>query len=244
MTSTADVHRTTRDAIRALGFDEFSFLVHTLPVGINPDLSGHLSFAVLDEAWLQIYDANGWIHVDPVMLEAARRITPVTWTMIEVSRHWQDLPAARQALIQKAREFGYTNGAAIPLHGPAGTFCTLSVLTRRDVADFSAFWSLREHLLVALARQLQEWAVSSVYQDISPEMLTPREQQVLTACATGRDAKQIALHLGASKYTIEKHLQNIQQKLGTRNKTHSVAVAISKGLIRPNGYQTGLLPPQ
>jgi DNA-binding CsgD family transcriptional regulator len=55
--------------------------------------------------------------------------------------------------------------------------------------------------------------------------LTPREMQVLEAAATGADLHAIAVRLGISVRTIDKHLQHVYRKLGVTNRAAATAAA-------------------
>jgi ATP/maltotriose-dependent transcriptional regulator MalT len=51
------------------------------------------------------------------------------------------------------------------------------------------------------------------------DLLSPRELEVLTLAAQGRDNAAIAADLTLSVRTVERHLQNIYDKLGLRGKS-------------------------
>lgn len=61
--------------------------------------------------------------------------------------------------------------------------------------------------------------------------LTDREKAVLELAAQGLRNKQIAKILKVSRRTVEAHLWNVQQKLGTSSKVESVAKALKRGWI-------------
>lgn len=52
--------------------------------------------------------------------------------------------------------------------------------------------------------------------------LTPREQQVISALAAGKEQKQIASELGISLYTMKAHIANIYSRLGAVNAPNAV----------------------
>lgn len=62
-------------------------------------------------------------------------------------------------------------------------------------------------------------------------ILSPREKEVLTLSALGKTYAEIANMLFMSDNAVKDHLERIRRKLNTGNKTHSVAIAISLGLI-------------
>jgi two-component system response regulator NreC len=63
------------------------------------------------------------------------------------------------------------------------------------------------------------------------EELTPREQEVLTCIAEGHTNREIAETLVISVKTVDRHRENIMQKLNIHNRIELVKYAISKGLI-------------
>jgi DNA-binding NarL/FixJ family response regulator len=65
------------------------------------------------------------------------------------------------------------------------------------------------------------------------DVLTPRELEVLKLIAEARTSKQIAEELFISIKTVERHRQNILDKLGMRDRVELTRYAIRRGLIQP-----------
>jgi DNA-binding NarL/FixJ family response regulator len=61
--------------------------------------------------------------------------------------------------------------------------------------------------------------------------LTPREAEVLQLIAEGFANKQIAAELGLSVKTVEKHRQQVMQKLNIHDIAGLVRHAAAKGII-------------
>jgi LuxR family transcriptional regulator of spore coat protein len=61
--------------------------------------------------------------------------------------------------------------------------------------------------------------------------LTDRERQVLQCIAQGLSSKQCAQELGIAPRTVERHVENLRNKLNARNKPHLVAKALAAGHI-------------
>lgn len=61
--------------------------------------------------------------------------------------------------------------------------------------------------------------------------LTPREQQVIRLSAEGLTSVQIANELGMSARTANQHIDNVADKLGTRNRAHTIAEVIRNNLL-------------
>jgi two-component system NarL family response regulator len=61
--------------------------------------------------------------------------------------------------------------------------------------------------------------------------LSAREQEVLQHVARGLGNKEIAQAIGRSAETVKAHLESIFQKLGARDRTHAVTIALQRGII-------------
>ena len=68
----------------------------------------------------------------------------------------------------------------------------------------------------------------------APEMieaLTPKEIEVLGLMASGCSNKEISTALHKSEGTIKNHVSNLLAKLGVRDRTRAVLLAIEKGIL-------------
>ena len=61
--------------------------------------------------------------------------------------------------------------------------------------------------------------------------LSERELDVLGALASGLSNQQIAQKLFVSEQTVKFHLSNIYRKLGARNRTEAVRIAVASGFV-------------
>ena len=62
---------------------------------------------------------------------------------------------------------------------------------------------------------------------VAPASLTPREQQIAEAIATGRSNRDIAAQLGITEQTVKNHLTNIFGKVGVGSRLQ-LALALVK----------------
>lgn len=67
---------------------------------------------------------------------------------------------------------------------------------------------------------------------VGPEVLTPREREVLQLIAEGHTNRQIAAILDISVKTVEKHRSNLMDKLDIRDVASLVRFAIAHGIIQ------------
>jgi DNA-binding NarL/FixJ family response regulator len=74
-----------------------------------------------------------------------------------------------------------------------------------------------------VAAQLAEYA--------GEDGLTPRELDVLRLVAGGNRNRDIAERLFISEETVKVHLKHVMDKLGARDRTQAVAIAVRRGMI-------------
>ena len=63
--------------------------------------------------------------------------------------------------------------------------------------------------------------------------LTPRELEVLKLIAEAHTSDQIALELGITRRTVDRHRENLLAKLGMRDRVELTRYAIRRGLVEP-----------
>ncbi len=68
---------------------------------------------------------------------------------------------------------------------------------------------------------------------VREDPLTPREREVLKLIAESRSTKQIAAALVISEKTVERHRENMLDKLGMHDRVELTRYAIRSGLIEP-----------
>lgn len=80
------------------------------------------------------------------------------------------------------------------------------------------------------------WILPEVAQALArhagQEMLTEREVDVLQRVASGLSNREVAQTLSLTEDAIKARLKGIMAKLGARDRTHAVTIALQRGLIR------------
>ena len=85
----------------------------------------------------------------------------------------------------------------------------------------------------AAGRRVIPPIVASRLAEFTPHVeLTARELGVLQLVADGLRNKEIARVIGRSNETVKDHMQSILQKLGARDRTQAVTLALQRGIIR------------
>ena len=62
--------------------------------------------------------------------------------------------------------------------------------------------------------------------------LTRRQREILQLIADGESTTVAARELGLSEETVKTHTKNVLARLGARNRTHAVAIALRESLIQ------------
>jgi DNA-binding NarL/FixJ family response regulator len=74
-------------------------------------------------------------------------------------------------------------------------------------------------------------SVSLTGADEPGEELSPREREVLILAGQGLPASEVASLLSITERTVAAHLTSIYGKLGARNKTEAILLALKKGIV-------------
>ena len=126
-----------------------------------------------------------------------------------------------------ARQYDMVECTLLPIShdgklvGVAG-FCGAATL---DLRQESAL----QLLVYALFAQVRTFRNIGVVTQADP--LTPREKEVIALSADGLTSNEIASQLGMSARTFNQHVDNVANKLGTKNRAHTVAEVIRHHML-------------
>jgi DNA-binding NarL/FixJ family response regulator len=91
---------------------------------------------------------------------------------------------------------------------------------------------IRAIRIVHSGKRFIPFEVTQQLSDFFPEVaLTPREVEVLGLVARGLGNKEVGDILGTAPGTVKAHVQSILSKLGARDRTHAVTIALRRGII-------------
>ncbi|PTL81356.1 response regulator transcription factor [Vitiosangium sp. GDMCC 1.1324] len=80
-------------------------------------------------------------------------------------------------------------------------------------------------------RRIAADIASEMAEHMADDELTARERDVLLHVAAGSANKEVAAKMGISEETVKTHMKNVLTKLGAKDRTHAVVVAVKRGII-------------
>jgi len=213
-----------KNPIRVHGANKFSVKVgdwRRIELGKNVFIHRDVSRGWLEE-WAA-FVASG----HPVGLMTARTCL-APFTLTELSRLFDPIGIDRWPY-ELALKYGMRDGYVCPVGGRwAVAYWSPGVLG----SDFTQqARGLLYMAASAAAVRLERLVGADIGRVGSNSSLTPREQAVLRQASMGQTLQETAQLLGLGEETIRSHFKKAQAKLGTRNRTHTVAEAMRELLI-------------
>jgi DNA-binding CsgD family transcriptional regulator len=173
------------------------------------------------------YARENMFAKDPLVFAARRRMTPFTFGEVFDE---EPLLSEMRAVYDLVREFGYVDGFAVPIHGPAGYQGLVSLLASKKLE-----LTVREKAaLEMLSRAIHDRCRSTVgFGMVTDELpkLSAREIECMKWVAAGKTNWEIGQLLGISKSTVHFHIERVKTKLHKRSRTEAVAILVLHGFL-------------
>ena len=214
-------------------FREFLKEEHVHAVSIHKISSDHNGFRPslvgLDfpKEWVAQYERKGLFEHDPIIAASKTQMSPYRWFDVAT---WPNLRDEQHRFLELLSSQHFTDGLAVPIHGPwpenlyfgLGTFSTASVFSKdRQVRLQTACFQF--------GVRYYELFVATPRNKIT---LSTRELEVLERVASGCSNQQIASDLGVSAHTVDTLLRRSYVKLDCNNRTVAAVRAVKYSLIR------------
>lgn len=115
----------------------------------------------------------------------------------------------------------------VDAHVAAGISCDRRArdFSKRDCALLDAF---APHFRLAWQRHRDPWHISRKPQPDNKGVLTSRETEVVYWITQGKQNREIAMILGISFFTVQKHVANILRKLEVENRHALTVLALNR----------------
>ncbi|MFY0579725.1 response regulator transcription factor [Cystobacter fuscus] len=105
----------------------------------------------------------------------------------------------------------------------ASGYLLKSMLRKELVETIRSVHAGRRRIAADIATEMAE--------HVADDELTARECDVLRLVARGSANKEVAALMGISEETVKTHMKNVLTKLGAKDRTHAVVVALKRGII-------------
>ncbi|MGH8419416.1 MAG: LuxR family transcriptional regulator [Pseudomonas sp.] len=210
--------------LRQLGFHSYMVRLGAAPVDRNP-LTGLITN--FPKEWLDRYRCEGLIEIDPILKHCRRELVPMLWD--------QERRRARgrsQRFWQQRAAHGLGNGISIPLRHEflRGTLSVAFDTQKHE--KHMTFCSENVSRLFVLAPFIVAGLRHQVCRQEQPSCaLTPKEMECLHWAGIGKTTWEISRILDCGERTVDFHLLNARQKLGSVNRQQTVGRAAECGLI-------------
>jgi DNA-binding CsgD family transcriptional regulator len=191
--------------------------------------------------------AHGW----PIgELEGLAARSPIAMLLADDARRYVDVNEAACALLKVSREALLASDVdaftpvALRGHVPALWDRFLSQGSMHGVYELSdGSGGLLRVTYIAIARVLPGRHLSCLLtgrQAGTSGALTARERDVVALAAQGLTSRAIAETLSVSRATVETHFRGAARRLGARNRTHAIALALTRGeIVLPSAVRPG-----
>ena len=217
--SEADVRALLADIAREHGF-RYAFLIE-----YEPDFSAarHVidTYPARQAAWPELFRSKGF----------APGVQGIRWMLDRdmVIRLTGDRFGDSHPYLEFGRQYDLLDAVAVPISQSEHIAGLVSYSGKPDL-DRTEMTAL--HLLsYSLFSQLRLLDRESKTPEPALPRLTPREKEVMQLSAVGLTSVEIADKLGMSARTVNQHVDNVADKLGTRNRTHTIAELVRNDML-------------
>lgn len=182
------------------------------------------------KSWHEHYLEEAYNDFDSVLPEVYHCRLPIYWNA--KAQLAQAKTEKEKQMRQDAIDYGADCGLSIPLHGPRYDFAILLLVQMQGETGLSdwenqqfEFQQMGQLYFQAIQKHLKQAQL-----DIE-NPLSERELECLHALAEQAPLSQIAELMAITERTVNFHIQNINKKLGTKNKHQSVTRALEAGWL-------------
>ncbi|WP_199087721.1 LuxR family transcriptional regulator [Bosea sp. ASV33] len=178
--------------------------------------------------WQALSEDRQFQRKSPVLRAARRRGSPFSWRELQAERRQGE---GEKEVWRTVREWGWTDGLVVPIHGPGGYFATVGMSTRERSFKMDPAKRMRLIMLAAVTHERCRMLIDLDSGIEESDVLTAREIECLRWVADGQSDDAIGSILAISSETVRFHLDNARRKLGVRNRAQAVAQICLRGLL-------------
>lgn len=211
---------------------KFSFMVLNKK---NP--SEMIIISSYPDEWVNLYKANKYQHIDPVVLASFNKISPFSWEKSLVINTRLQLAK----IFDLSKKYNIINGYTFVLHDHSDNLAMLSIIVDSSYPDdvdtfieekkdtFQMLLIDAYEKIISLCREM----IESKKQLSNKEIFSQRENEILYWASMGKTYLEVAIILGIKTSTVKFHIGNVVKKLGVLNAKHAIRLGVELQLIKP-----------
>ncbi|PKH19590.1 LuxR family transcriptional regulator [Enterobacterales bacterium CwR94] len=191
------------------------------------------------DEWVEIYKANHYQHIDPVVLTAFNKISPFSWDEnIVISSNLK-----MSKIFTLSKKYNIVNGFTFVLHDHANNLAMLSLMMDDQTIDDMEETVERNRdklqmLLISAHEKMHSLykemlETQNIRQPSDKDIFSSRENEILYWASMGKTYQEISLIMGITTSTVKFHIKNVVKKLGVLNAKHAIRLGIELQLIKP-----------
>ena len=214
------IRQATKTFATSIGFERIAYLQVE-----GEDVRTISSYA---QAWQEVYLEKRFSTIDPVVIEARRRMKIFTWSADDWStRSSTELKRFRDEAISH----GIRSGMTIPVRGSFGSTILLTFASSAASASSSSCLTTEASVQAALAIHYRLRFISAGRVVALEHAFSSKEAVCVTWSAKGKYAPEIASIMGITPRTVQHYLDSARRKVGAENVQHLTALATAYGLV-------------
>jgi len=223
--------------IRPLGFDRLFYGLSRARADIRQhEFDDVLFLSSFPDAVTAAFFRDGHLGNSPLRRWLMSNTGACSWRWVESERAAGRLSAAEVRSVEFCLAHGVVAGYTLsladrtPRDGAAISLCARSGLTQ---ADADAIWRRNGAEIGLIARIFHLRAATLPFAPFGRE-LTARQRETLQWAGDGKSVQDIAVIMGLTPATVEKHLRLARHTLGATTTAHAVRKALSFNQLYPN----------
>ena len=224
--TSVEVEQVLLDLVGRYGF-ETAFGGIIPPASVGPaEIADFVLIQRFPAAWARRYNSRGYLFRDPILYRL-QLPAKEAFSWEDAYKHCPSHDDATQ-IAGEAGEFGLKGGLVIPVE--LLDQCTVAVSFGGERSDYGSddIKALGFATSCAIGKLLMHRADRTA----PPPQLSRRELDALSWAAEGKSDWEIAVILGVSPATIQKHILAARTKLGAVTRGHAIAKAFRLNLFR------------
>ncbi len=198
----------------------------------------HSKFKIIsnyNHEWLEEYDNRGYYLVDPRAHACMTSMTPIFWNTEKP--YLDKLAKDAKRMMENAHEHKVCSGVSAPIFSfqdAKGAF-SLGLSSHGSLSEQEKHLELISPFVNYLGVFVHQAMMKFLKLEKSNAtiLLSEREKDCLCWAADGKTANEIASLLYLSESTVKYHFRHAMQKLGAKNTSQALSIAILKGYIHP-----------